>query len=32
LVEVFPTWESGIGLQWVLVCFAALAVMAITFV
>ena len=32
LIEVFPTWESGIGLDWVLVCFAALAVMAITFI
>ena len=32
LIEVFPTWEAGIGLAWVLVCFAALAVMAITFI
>jgi SP family arabinose:H+ symporter-like MFS transporter len=32
LIEVFPTWESGIGLDWVLVCFAALCVMAIVFV
>jgi MFS transporter, SP family, arabinose:H+ symporter len=32
LIEVFPTWESGIGLDWVLVCFAALSVMAITFI
>jgi MFS transporter, SP family, arabinose:H+ symporter len=32
LVEVFPTWQSGIGLAWVLVCFAALCVMAIAFV
>jgi MFS transporter, SP family, arabinose:H+ symporter len=31
LIEVFPTWESGIGLDWVLVCFAALCVMAIAF-
>ena len=29
---MFPTWESGIGLDWVLVCFAALCVMAIAFV
>jgi hypothetical protein len=29
---VFPTWESGIGLDWVLVSFAALCVMAIAFV
>jgi SP family arabinose:H+ symporter-like MFS transporter len=32
LVEVFPTWQSGIGLDWVLVCFAALSAMAIAFV
>src|SRR6202012_5504157 len=32
LIEVFPTWESGIGLDWVLVCFAALSVTAITFI
>jgi len=32
LVEVFPTWNSGIGLDWVLVCFAGLCVMAIVFV
>jgi sugar porter (SP) family MFS transporter len=32
LVEVFPTWNSGIGLDWVLVCFAGLCAMAIVFV
>lgn len=32
LVEVFPVWNSGIGLSWVLVCFAALCVLAIGFV
>jgi MFS transporter, SP family, arabinose:H+ symporter len=32
LIEVFPTWESGIGLDWVLVSFGALCVMAIAFV
>jgi SP family arabinose:H+ symporter-like MFS transporter len=32
LVEVFPTWESGIGLGWVMVCFAGLCVFAILFV
>jgi MFS family permease len=32
LVEVFPIWQTGIGLGWVLVCFAALCVMAIAFV
>jgi MFS transporter, SP family, arabinose:H+ symporter len=32
LVEVFPVWQSGIGLGWVLACFAGLCVMAIGFV
>jgi sugar porter (SP) family MFS transporter len=32
LIEVFPTWNSGIGLDWVLVCFAGLCVMAIVFI
>ncbi len=32
LVEVFPTWEGGIGLAWVLVCFAGLSALAIVFV
>jgi SP family arabinose:H+ symporter-like MFS transporter len=32
LIEVFPTWQTGIGLAWILVCFAALCVMAIAFV
>ena len=32
LIEVFPVWQTGIGLGWVLVCFAALCVMAIGFV
>jgi MFS family permease len=32
LIEVFPVWNSAIGLSWVLVCFAALCVMAIAFV
>ncbi|WP_269857581.1 sugar porter family MFS transporter [Streptomyces sp. RPT161] len=32
LIEVFPTWQSGIGLAWVLVCFAGLAVAAVAFV
>jgi hypothetical protein len=32
LVEVFPVWNSSIGLNWVLVCFAALCVMAFGFV
>lgn len=29
---VLPTWQSGIGLGWVMVCFAALCVIAIGFV
>ncbi|HEX5405787.1 MAG TPA: sugar porter family MFS transporter [Pseudonocardiaceae bacterium] len=32
LVEVFPVWQAGIGLGWVLVCFAGLCVLAILFV
>jgi sugar porter (SP) family MFS transporter len=32
LIEVFPVWNSSIGLDWVLVCFAALCVMAVIFV
>jgi sugar porter (SP) family MFS transporter len=32
LVEVFPVWQGGIGLGWVLVCFAGLCVLAILFV
>jgi MFS transporter, SP family, arabinose:H+ symporter len=32
LIEVFPQWESGVGLAWVLVSFAALCVVAVIFV
>ena len=32
LIEVFPIWMSGIGLGWVLACFAGLCVVAIGFV
>ncbi|HET8598727.1 MAG TPA: sugar porter family MFS transporter [Segeticoccus sp.] len=32
LIEVFPVWQAGIGLPWVLVCFAGLSVMAIAFI
>jgi SP family arabinose:H+ symporter-like MFS transporter len=32
LIETFPAWERGIGLQWVLVCFAGLCLIAIAFV
>jgi MFS transporter, SP family, arabinose:H+ symporter len=32
LIEVFPVWQGAIGLDWVLVCFAALCVFAIMFV
>jgi sugar porter (SP) family MFS transporter len=32
IVEVFPTWQKGIGLASVLVCFAGLAVLAVVFV
>jgi MFS transporter, SP family, arabinose:H+ symporter len=32
LIEAFPAWHNAIGLGWVMVCFAALAVLAIGFV
>ncbi len=32
IIEIFPTLQSGIGLPWVMVMFAALSVMAIGFV
>ena len=32
LIEVLPTWQSGVGLGWVLVSFAALCVLAVLFV
>jgi MFS transporter, SP family, arabinose:H+ symporter len=32
LIEAFPVWKNGIGLGWVMVCFAALAIVAMGFV
>jgi SP family arabinose:H+ symporter-like MFS transporter len=32
LIEAFPAWQRGIGLAWVLVCFAALCAIAFLFV
>jgi sugar porter (SP) family MFS transporter len=32
LIEVFPAWHNAIGLGWVMVCFAVIAVLAIGFV
>lgn len=32
LIEVFPTWQKSIGLGWIMVCFAGIALMAIAFV
>jgi uncharacterized membrane protein len=32
LIEAFPTWQSAIGLAWVMVCFAVLCVLAVGFV
>jgi MFS family permease len=32
LILLFPIWQTGIGLGWVMVCFAAIAVVAIAFV
>jgi sugar porter (SP) family MFS transporter len=32
LIEAFPAWQAAIGLGWVMVCFAALSVLAILFI
>jgi SP family arabinose:H+ symporter-like MFS transporter len=32
LIEVFPAWHNAIGLAWVMVCFAVIAVLAMGFV
>jgi SP family arabinose:H+ symporter-like MFS transporter len=32
LIEVFPVWQSGIGLGWIMISFAALCLLAIAFV
>src|SRR5262245_24620473 len=32
LIEAFPTWQTGIGLGWIMICFAAISVIAIAFV
>lgn len=32
LILLFPIWQTGIGLGWVMVCFAAIAIVAIGFV
>jgi MFS family permease len=32
VIEAFPVWKNGIGLSWVMVCFAVLSVAAIVFV
>jgi sugar porter (SP) family MFS transporter len=32
LIEAFPAWQRAIGLAWVLICFAALCVVAFVFV
>ena len=32
LILLFPIWQAGIGLGWVMVCFAAIALVAIGFV
>jgi SP family arabinose:H+ symporter-like MFS transporter len=32
LIEIFPLWQAAVGLGWVLVCFAALCVVAMAFV
>jgi len=32
LIEVFPVWQTGIGLAWIMICFAALCLLAIAFI
>jgi SP family arabinose:H+ symporter-like MFS transporter len=32
LIEVFPVWQTGIGLGWIMVCFAVTCLIAIAFV
>jgi len=32
LIEAFPAWQRGIGLGWVMVCFAGICLLAIGFV
>jgi sugar porter (SP) family MFS transporter len=32
LIQVFPVWHNAIGLAWVMVCFAVIAVLAMGFV
>ena len=32
LILAFPVWQQGIGLGWIMVCFAAITVIAIAFV
>jgi hypothetical protein len=32
LIEAFPAWQRNIGLEWVMVCFAGLCIVAIGFV
>ena len=32
IIEAFPVWSNGIGLGWVMVCFAAIAIVAMGFV
>jgi hypothetical protein len=32
LIEVFPTWQTAIGLGWIMISFAVLCLLAIAFV
>jgi MFS family permease len=32
LILVFPVWQTAIGLSWVMICFAALCILALLFV
>jgi len=32
LIEVFPVWQTGIGLGWIMICFAVTCLLAIAFI
>ena len=32
LIEVFPVWQTGIGLGWIMISFAVLCLFAIAFI
>jgi sugar transport protein len=32
LIEVFPVWQTGIGLGWIMICFAVTCLLIIAFI